>query len=283
MSDSVLSNISFSDYDDISFFADKSTEKPLVKDKKITILKIVVICLVTLLALEALLYTVVIPCLAPAKMECHGNKTLSSQEVIKILAEVDNQAWLTFDTQRAVNILSGVSCIESVSVEKQFPDKVIINLKERKSVAKTLVTMDGRTSAIQIDENGVLFSITSQTLSGDSNIPLITGLPVSQMQDGTRLPSCYRTLMEQISQIAKLPQKYFAAISEINVVPKDYGNFELVLYPIHSRVKVLLDSSLTEEALEYMIVTLDVVNMIELDVTEIDLRYGAVSYRTRQD
>lgn len=283
MSDSVLSNISFSDYDDISFLADDSSDKPLVKDKKITILRIVVICLVALLALEALLYTVVIPCLAPAKIECSGNKILSSQDVIKALSDVEDQAWLTFDTQKAVNIISGMSCVESVSVEKMFPDRVIVNLKERKSVAKTLITSEGRTSAIQIDKNGVLFSASSQNLAGDSNLPLITGLPVNQMQDGTRLPSCYRGLMEQISQIASLPQKYFAAISEINVVPKDYGNFELVLYPIHSRVRVLLDSSLTEAALEYMIVTLDVVNMIELDVTEIDLRYGAVSYRTRQD
>ena len=38
---------------------------------------------------------------------------------------------------------------------------------------------------------------------------------------------------------------------------------------------------MNEDALQYMMVVLDVVNSIEPDVSEIDLRYGSVSYRTR--
>jgi cell division protein FtsQ len=87
--------------------------------------------------------------------------------------------------------------------------------------------------------------------------------------------------MEQIQDIRNLKQKYFAAISEIEVVPKEYGNYELVLYPIQAKVRVLTDRALNEEALQYMMVVLDVVNSIEPDVGEIDLRYGSVSYRKR--
>lgn len=87
--------------------------------------------------------------------------------------------------------------------------------------------------------------------------------------------------MEQIASIRSLSQKYFAAISEIQVVPKEFGNYELVLYPINSHVKVLTDRSLNEDALKYMMVVLDVVNSIEPNVSEIDLRYGSVSYRKR--
>ena len=96
-----------------------------------------------------------------------------------------------------------------------------------------------------------------------------------------RLPAKYRMLMEQVSKIRALPQHYFAAISEIQVVPKEYGNYELILYPIHSKVKVLADQNLNEETLKYMIVSLDVVNSIEPDVYEIDIRYGATSYHRR--
>jgi cell division protein FtsQ len=97
-----------------------------------------------------------------------------------------------------------------------------------------------------------------------------------------RVPSKYRGLLEQISAIGNLSQNYFAAISEIHIVPKESGNYELVLYPIHSRTRILTGRQLTEEALQYMMVALDVVNTLESDVEEIDLRYGSIAYRTRR-
>ena len=87
-------------------------------------------------------------------------------------------------------------------------------------------------------------------------------------------------MIEQIAKIQALPQKYFAAISEICVVPKTYGNYELMLIPVNSRIRVLTGRALNEESLQYMMVVLDVVNSIEPNVTEIDLRYDSVSYRT---
>ena len=104
---------------------------------------------------------------------------------------------------------------------------------------------------------------------------------IENLQEGMRLPAKYRVLMEQISAIRNLSQKYFAAISEIQVVPKEYGNYELVLYPTQAKVRVLTDRSLTEDALKYMMVVLDVVNSIEPDVVEVDLRYDSLSYRCR--
>ena len=94
-----------------------------------------------------------------------------------------------------------------------------------------------------------------------------------------RIPAKYRVLIEQIAKIQALPQKYFAAISEICVVPKTYGNYELCLIPVNSKIRVLTGRSLNEEALQYMMVVLDVVNTLEPDVSEIDLRYDSVSYR----
>ena len=55
---------------------------------------------------------------------------------------------------------------------------------------------------------------------------------------------------------------------------------ELMLIPVNSKIRVLTGRSLNEESLQFMMVVLDVVNSLEPDVTEIDLRYDAVSYRT---
>ena len=250
-------------------------------DKKVSVLKVVVLVLCVLLLLEGLLYTLVIPCLAPAKVQFVGNKTLTSAQLIEQLNTLGSKTWMQFDCDAASSLLSSIPIVEDAYVDKHFPDRVTVQIKERLPVAKTIVTVDGRSMPVQIDENGVLFPTTTADDVVDTTVPLVSGLPVDRVQNGMRIPEKYRVLMEQIASIRSLSQKYFAAISEIQVVLKEFGNYELVLYPINSHVKVLTDRSLNEDALKYMMVVLDVVNSIEPNVSEIDLRYGSVSYRKR--
>ena len=256
------------------------SEKGEKKDSRITIVKIIVLILCILLVIEGIFYMLIIPCLAPVKVQFSGLKNLSSSVLLDKLSQTGDVTWIQFDSSRAVDLLSTLSAVDTVSVDKVFPDKVLINVKERTAVAKTIVSINGRAMSVQIDENGVLFSNTTSVAS-DSNIPLISGLPVEKMQNGMRFPAKYKPLMAQIAEIQKLPQKYFMAISEIQVVPKEYGNYELVLYPIHTHVRVLTDPALNEDALKYMMVVLDVVNSVKPDANEIDLRFGSISFRTR--
>ena len=250
------------------------------KDSRITIVKIIVLILCILLVIEGIFYTLIIPCLAPVKVQFSGLKTIPSSVLLEKLSQTGDVTWIQFDAGKAVDSLSAISAVDTVAVDKVFPDKVIINVKERIPVAKTVVSINGRSIPVQIDENGVLF-ISTASVSGDSSIPLVSGLPIESMQTGMRIPSKYKPLMAQIASVQNLEQKYFAAVSEIKVVPKEYGNYELVLYPVHKHVKVLTDRSLNEDALKYMMVALDVVNSLESDVQEIDLRYGSISYRSR--
>ena len=165
--------------------------------------------------------------------------------------------------------------------KKKFPDKVFINIVEREPVALTFVSTKDDTIAMQIDKNGVIFE-GKKGLNVDSNkVPIISGLPIEYLAQGMRIPAKYRPLIDQITKISELPQSYFAGISEICVQPKEFGNYELALIPSQSHIKVLTDRSLNEEALKYMMVVLDVVKQLGSDVCEIDLRYGSVSYRTK--
>jgi cell division protein FtsQ len=152
---------------------------------------------------------------------------------------------------------------------------------ERIPVAMTFISVNGRSMPVQIDKNGVLFS-NEQAERQDGSIPIISGLPVEHLSEGMRIPAKYRVLVDQIAHIQSLPQRYFAAVSEICVMPKEYGNYELMLIPAKSRTRVLTDRALNEDALQYMMVVLDVVNSIEPNVAVIDLRYGSVSYKTAE-
>ena len=250
-------------------------------EKKIKVIKILFCVLCLLLIGELVVYKYVMPCFSSPKVTVSGQAAYSAEEIARMLLPMESSNWLDFDVNQAVAIISSEAGIEHVAVEKRFPDKILINLKERKPVAVTLVVENGKTSAMQIDKNGVLFPGRMNAISDTNEVPIVSGLPVEYMSKGMRIPSKYRPLIDQITKISDLPQKYFASISEICVLPKEYGNYELALIPSQSKVKVLTDRALNEDALKYMMIVLDVVNQIGTDVSEVDLRYGSVSYRKK--
>ena len=270
---------------DDDLFLGTSEKMDVVKDEKvdskIKIIKIIFFALCVILLGELVAYKFVMPSLSSPTVSVNGVKHFSADDIRNKLSAVDNTNWFTFDVNKAAAILSSEPVIESVVVEKHFPDKVTVDIKERERVALTFIIENGCSTALQIDKNGVLFPCTKETVFDSNIVPIISGLPVEYMAGGMRIPNKYKPLIDQISKIGGLPQKYFASIAEICVIPKEYGNYELALIPSQSHVRVLTDRALNEDSLKYMMVVLDVVNQLGSDVSEIDLRYGSVSYRTK--
>ena len=256
-------------------------DKGKVKDKKLLLLKVLIAALLIFLFAEALIYAFILPCFASPTVVFQGLSEDEKAAAVSMIQPLVAGSWAAFDVKKAADILSSKSYIESVSIVKHFPDKVSISVKTRTPVAKTILFENGASKSVQIDKNCVLFTSRSPLAAHDSSLPLISGLPAESLKEGMRLPAKYRALIEQISAIRALPQKYFAAISEIQVVPKEYGNYELVLFPTQAKIRVLTDRSLSEDRLKYMMVALDVVNSMEPNVVEVDLRYDSLSYRCR--
>jgi cell division protein FtsQ len=249
------------------------------RESKMFALKILVLILCAALAVEIILYFVLIPCFTQVKIHYEGVSLYGSAELTPLITPQKN-TWFQFNTVSACAVLSSLSGIESVSIEKKFPDKVFVSVTERVPVALTLATHDERTVAVMLDKTGAVFG--AGVPSTIDSLPLVTGLPVEQIGQGMRLSKMYHPLLEQIAFLTSLSQKYFAAFSEIRVVSKNYGSYELIFYPVKSHVKILLDRGLSEDTLKTMMVTLDVVSSMEPDVEEIDLRYGSFSYRLKE-
>ena len=203
-------------------------------EKKIKIIKVVFVILCLVLAGEFVYYKVIMPGFSSPKITVSGQNRFSAQDIGQMILSMSNDNWHTFDVEKANALISSNPEIESVVVEKKFPDKVFINIVEREPVALTFVTMKDDTVAMQIDKNGVIFE-GKKGLNIDSNkIPIISGLPIEYLAQGMRIPSKYRPLIDQITKISELPQSYFAGISEICVQPKEFGNYELALIPSQS-------------------------------------------------
>ncbi len=274
------------DYLDSDEFLNSSVElksdEEQKAERKVKIIKIIFCVLCLVLLGEFVAYKYIMPSFASPKVTVSGQKNYSAEEIARMLLSMNSSTWFDFNVNQAAAIISSESGIENVIVEKKFPDKININITERKPVAVTFVSNEGSTSLVQIDKNGVLFPSKSNVMPDSNNIPIISGLPIEYLSSGMRIPSMYRPLIDEISKIGEMPQKFFASISEICVIPKEYGYYELALIPLQSKIKVLTDRTLNEEELKYMMVVLDVVDQIGSEVTSIDLRYGSVSYTTNE-
>ena len=269
------------DYLENDYFLSEDAEGTDSKaEKKIKFIKVIFCVLCFALLCELVIYKYIMPSFSSPKVTVTGQKDYTAEEIARMLLPMNSTSWFDFDVEQAVALLSSEAGIDHVSVEKKFPDKIYVNVTEREPVAVTFVMEQGHTSPVQIDKNGVLFP-GKKNVSKDEVLPIVSGLPVEYMSKGMRIPAKYRPLIDQISKISEMPQHYFASVSEICVLPKDSGNYELALIPSQSKVKVLTDRALNEDALKYMLVVLDVVNQIGTDVAAVDLRYGSVSYITR--
>lgn len=279
-------SIRFEEYDDDVFDVSSddyrgNTSSEKKQDKVVVAVKIILMVLVLCFGLEFLIYKFVIPSAKPPYVSVSGQSEYSAAEIVNMLRPMNAKTLYGFDVDAATSIIASAPGIDYVEIYKKFPNKIYINVKEREPVAMTFIERSDRSVPVQIDRNGVIFPDASASYSEKNSVPIVSGLPVEHLSEGMRIPLKYRSLIEQIAEIRSLPQNYFAAISEICVVPKESGNFELVLIPVSSRIRVLTDRTLNEDSLKYMMVVLDVVNSIEPDVSEIDLRYGSVSYRKR--
>lgn len=267
------------------FFSDDLTEtsknEDSLADKKIKAVKIIFGILCFLLFSELIVYKYILPSFAVPKVSVTGLQSYTAEDFAEKLMPFSEANWFNFDVDQAAAVISNDAGIDSVTIRKKFPDKIYINVEERIPVAMVFLMDNGLSSALEVDKNGVLFPQKHSELTESSFLPIVSGLPIEYMAQGMRIPAKYRPLIEQISKIKQMPQQYFASISEICVIPKNSGNYELALIPAQSKVKVLTDRALNEDALKYMMIVLDVLNQLGSDVSEVDLRYGSVSYKTR--
>lgn len=266
-------------YPDFGAYNEEELGLPAKKTKKTStkILKILLCTLCLVLLINGFIYFVIVPSTADCTVIFSGLETLDAEELGRTLALYCGTNWLGFDTAVAAAHIASNSSVESISVQKRFPNRIFIDIKERLPVAITLSTLDSKTVPILIDKNGVLFDVNTENLA--SSFPLITGLEFGTFVDGMRLDSRFYPLIQEISAIQKTNPAYFSLISEIRILPKEYDNYELAIYPIHLKTRVLLDRKLNEKSLELMMIALDVTNSINPGVPEVDLRYGPFSYK----
>jgi cell division protein FtsQ len=142
----------------------------------------------------------------------------------------------------------------------------------------SLAANGSRQSPLYVDRKGVFYKFAG---AGETQAyPILSGFENPQLN--MRLPSALVPLSENLSKIATSSPELLAAISEIRIERKAFDGYDLLLFPVHSSIKVRLDNNLSEDALRYMLLMLNVFEDSSPKPQEIDFRSGMGSYRVKE-
>ena len=186
-------------------------------------------------------------------------------------------SYFTADVSTMEKALMSLGVFESARVFKYFPARLQIVLEDRKAVAQALASINGRTVPVLLDREGVIFGIGDYSALRSEMLPVISGIVIEEPFPGMRLPVLFSSLFLNLEKISNSTPELLEAVSELRVSRKLFDGYDLILYPAHSRIKVLL-SELNENQLRYSLLMVDVLSTNNDIIDTLDFRSGIASY-----
>jgi cell division protein FtsQ len=251
-------------------------------DKKNRIEKLtkrgLLICSILLVG-ELVWIFIVNPSMPFSIIEVTGAQWIDRNAILNQAGISVRSSYFSFNVVTAEQALSLIPQVESVEVDKVFPDTLKIILHERKPVAVSLAIVNGRTDTLVFDKNGVVFEMGSGGIAIPSNLPIISGMVFENIRLGMRLPHFLLPLLEDIYELGQKSSELLSVISEIHINKKAFDSFDLVVYPTYRQVKIKMGPELKAANLSNMLLLLDVFNERGIEKKEIDFRTGTASYK----
>jgi cell division protein FtsQ len=273
MSDKIISA------DDFIIDEENSSDVAVAPFKFEALLKKILVVCSLLLAGELIWIFVVNPAMPLSVITINGVEAVDKRTILNEAGITERSSYFSFNAEDAKAALEIIPQIESVDIEKIFPDAVKINLQKRKGAAVSLATVSGRPAIIMYDKNGVVFEIGNADNNAiASGIPVLSGMVFENAQLGMRLPSFLLPLLNDIYELGENSPELLSVISEIHINKKAQASYDLTLWTVHSPVKIKLGDELKEKDLSYMLLLLDVLKEKGVDVDYIDYRSGTASY-----
>jgi len=212
-------------------------------------------------------------------IEVHGFEGLERDEIFLIAGIDDNSSFISTNiTEIKENLLKHL-LVESAVVIKRFPDKLSVFIYPREAAAVTLAKIGSKQVPLYVDRQGVFYKFANDALP-DGKIPVLSGFEDTYLN--MRLPAALVPLVKNLSEMEKASPELLATISEIRIERKPWEGFDLVLYPVHSSIKVRLENNLNEDVLRYVLLMLNVFEGSSSKPEEIDFRSGMGSYRIKE-
>ncbi|MDR2135053.1 MAG: FtsQ-type POTRA domain-containing protein [Treponema sp.] len=240
--------------------------------------KAIIIAAAAVLLLELVWLLAISPCMPLSRIEVTSFPGLDRAEVLLRGGIGERSSFISVDRRELEKNLERIKEVESARVTKQFPGTVKILLVPRVAVAVAFAAPEGRQVPVYFDRHGVAFKVGGVPY-GAQSLPVLSGLP---LEADKPLSPLYLPLFASLDRIRYADAELLGAISEIKINKKPFDGYDLVLYPVHSPIRVRLESTLNEETLRYVMLMLDVFAQENQEIDEIDFRTGTASYRLKE-
>jgi cell division protein FtsQ len=245
-------------------------------------IKVLIIAAASVLMLELLWILVISPCMPLSRLELSGFSGLTREDLLRRAGIGERASYISIKPRSVEKNLGALRELESVRVIKRFPNSVTILMVPRAAVAMAFDRIEGRQRPLYFDRHGILFKTGGppppSPHGGEGGLPVISGLPPADKP----LPAIYLPLFASLDRIRAAEPRLLEAISEIRVNRKPFDGFDLVLYPVHSPIRIRLEPNLSEETLRYVMLMLDVFTEREQEIEEIDFRTETASYKLKE-
>ncbi|MCE5255372.1 MAG: FtsQ-type POTRA domain-containing protein, partial [Spirochaetaceae bacterium] len=217
------------------------------------------------------------------KVTVNGRAGMSEQEIVDALQLTAEVNLVNADLPAMESRILSNPKAASVHISRGFPDRLVIDLTERKPVACVLVSDAAGTRPIAIDVEGVAFAAMDE-MSGARKVPILSGIRFENFRPGQRLPSFLQPLLSDIAVLLEENPSVLDAFSEIKVEKIADSDAELVLYPNGKNVPVRMPLRLTKTNLGSALLVLDILSgRPDADmIQELDFRSGTIVYRTKE-
>jgi len=215
-----------------------------------------------------------------SNIDVHGFDGFERAQILTQADINERSSFMSTNVKDVRERLAANVLVESAVVIKRFPDKLSIFLIPRTAAALTLTTIGSRQVPMCVDRHGVFFKIAEDDLQETQNLPVLSGIENPRIN--MRLPSGLVALLDSISVISSSSPELLSAISEIRIERKAWDGYDLVVFPVHSSIKVRLENNLTEDALKFMFLMLNVFESISPVPNEIDFRSGMGTYKIEE-
>jgi len=256
-------------------------EKTLKFEKHLK--KILIACSILLLG-EVLYFFIITPAMPLAHIEITGAEGLekngmSKAALLDYLGVSSGTSYFGFNTDKVRQKLMQIPQVDSVDLNKKFPDTARIDLHLRKPAALSLAFVNGRSELVIYDKEGVVFEVGNNPQTTlPPYVPLISGLGFQKAVPGLRLPDFLQPLLNDINVLQETNPELLSTLSEIRINRRAFENFDLTLYPVHKKVRIRTQPELKEKTLTYILLLLDVLDERGVNVNEIDFRTGTATY-----
>lgn len=238
----------------------------------------------TLLAcIGAALYVSIPEVTRVAKVSVLGMANTTEKEIVDALGLTPESSLANVNLRAMEASILANPKVASAHVRRALPDKLVVELAERKAVACVLVTEEIGTKSIAIDADGVAFAYMDSIVDS-GRLPVLSGIRFERFAPGQRLPEYLRPLLRDIAELSRETPSPLEAFSEIKIEKISDSEAELLLFPSGKTVPIRMPARLTKASLSSALLVLDILagRQGAENVDEIDFRTGTIVYRTKE-